>query len=479
VGGDNLSSPDSAQCSSTSSASAAASPPETPTITNSQDSYQVFPPASVNAPESPPQESSILPLADRVPDMPTLVEYLRGHHRIIGLLSNPNLFKSDKEKDDFVTAYFAYCKGDTIPDPESDEWFWEDARDFMFEALCEHIPSSRNELKKCREAYFRDGMHLVKSHFYHRLLVEYTFESTDRKNELRNLSGSIGHVFLELFEQLVAPPKGKKILLINSQLDDCIKKISTTRLEELFEDDIAKRIYYISGFLCRAGEKEADRRSKDKDSPGYLVGQCIKEVSSHFVAQTSSLEVNEVKSSLPAGLADLVDKWSVHGCLKYPKRQLYSLVAKIEYCYSNLATAQNLATFGGIVVSYICREIAQNDVLISHFSSLLREDQYNDKTIHTAFKYYVQVFGNLRVKDLSRKFNAKLYKSTTAALRPSLATKGKTKRDKAKSKSKVKRRPRVTQEEVVESDESVHNALIDIAEESMDYDSSSDDKYIP
>jgi hypothetical protein len=306
-----------------------------------------------------------------------------------------------------------------------------------------------------------------------------TFESGERKNELRNLSGSIGHIFLELFEQLVAPPKGKKICLFNNQLDDCIKKISTTRLEDLFEDGIAKRVYYISGFLCRAGEKEAGRRSKDKDSPGYLVGQCIKEVSSHFVAQTSSLEVAELKSSLPAGLADLVDKWSVHGCLKYPMQQLYSLVAKIEYCYSNLATSQNLATFGGIVVSYICREITQNDVLISHFTSLLREGQYDDKTIRIAFKYYVQVFGNLRVKDLSRKFNAKLHKSTTVALRPSLATKGNTKRDKAKSKSKVKRRPRVAEEEVVESEESVHNSLIDIADESLDYDSSSDDEYMP
>jgi hypothetical protein len=175
MGGDILSSPDSAQCSFTSSASAAAaSSPETPTITNSQDSYQVLPPASTNEPDLPPQESSILPLVDRVPDVPTLVEFLRSHHCINGLLSNPNLFKSEKEKDDFITAYFAYCKGDTIPDPDSDEWFWEDARDFMFEALCEHFPSSRKELKKCREAYFRDGIHLVNSHFRHRLLVEYT-----------------------------------------------------------------------------------------------------------------------------------------------------------------------------------------------------------------------------------------------------------------------------------------------------------------
>jgi hypothetical protein len=29
-------------------------------------------------------------------------------------------------------------------------------------------------------------------------------------------------------------------------------------------------------------------------------------------------------------VTELVDKWSMHGCLKYPDRQLYSLMAKIE-----------------------------------------------------------------------------------------------------------------------------------------------------
>jgi hypothetical protein len=93
--------------------------------------------------------------------------------------------------------------------------------------------------------------------------------------------------------------------------------------------------------------------------------------------------------------------------------------------------------------------MATNEALLGHFGSLLRDDTYDDSTMQSAFKYHINVFGNLRVKDLSRKLNAQLHKSTTAALHPSLATKGnkKSKRGKAKSKSKVKRKPKAPAKE--------------------------------
>lgn len=456
--------------SSISSARPSPQAPETPTVVNSQDSYQIPAPATATSTaETTPPDRGILPLVDRVPDVETIVKFLRESHRVKSLLSNPGLFKSEDDMKTFSVSYFAHSQNECIPDDGSEEWFWEDAREYMFESLCDNIPSSRSQLKKCREAYFRDGVYLVQSHFGTRLMKEYTFESTERQNQLKNLSGSIGDVFLEVFEQLTAPPTGKKILLINKQLDNCIETITTTSLRDLFEEGVDKHVYYISGFLCRAGEKEAERRSINKDSPGYDIGECIKEVSTHFVAQTSPSEVDEIKKSLHDGLTDLVDKWSAYGGLKYPNRQLYSLIAKIEYCYSNLATAENLRTFGGIVVSYICNEMAANDSLVCHFSSLLREGQFSDETICAAFKYYIQVFGNLRVKDLSRKLNAQLNNSTTAALRPSLATKGDTKRSKSKTKSKVTPRPKDAEVVAEESEESLHHSLLDIAENELDY----------
>ena len=65
-------------------------------------------------------------------------------------------------------------------------------------------------------------------------------------------------------------------------------------------------------------------------------------IASHFASEKSVSEIEEVKKSLPDGVTALVDKWSVFGGLKYPTLQFYSLLAKIEYCYVNLATTQNL-----------------------------------------------------------------------------------------------------------------------------------------
>jgi hypothetical protein len=55
----------------------------------------------------------------------------------------------------------------------------------------------------------------VQSHFKTRLLQEYTFELQEYQCWLRNVSGLIGGVFVELCEQLTAPPHGNKIELIS------------------------------------------------------------------------------------------------------------------------------------------------------------------------------------------------------------------------------------------------------------------------
>jgi hypothetical protein len=104
------------------------------------------------------------------------MKFLKGSHHVKAILSNPTLFKTDQDMTSFLDAYFAHYKGEEIPEPDSDEWFWEDAHDYMVESMCENIPTCRRDLKKCRHAYFHDGVHLVQSHFKTRLLQEYTFE---------------------------------------------------------------------------------------------------------------------------------------------------------------------------------------------------------------------------------------------------------------------------------------------------------------
>ena len=81
-------------------------------------------------------------------------------------------------------------------------------------------------------------------------------------------------------------------------------------------------------------------------------------VSVHFASDPS--EVERLKTDLPQDLYKYVDEKTAYGGLKYPNLQFYSLIAKIEYCYSQLAVPHNLKTFGGIVINTVGTEIASH-----------------------------------------------------------------------------------------------------------------------
>lgn len=243
--------------------------------------------------------------------------------------------------------------------------------------------------------------------------------------------------------------------MIDKQLQDCVDALQSKPLSEYFSEPIAQHVYYVAGFLCRAGEKEKERRTDQQ-----LIGDCIGAINDHF--DSSSAEI-EKSNDLPQNLAGLVDKRSVHGGLKYPNRQFYSLVAKMEYCYSRLATPHNLTTFGGVVLSYICKEIAKNDSFLGHFKGLFKDEQFDEDTLTASFKYYVKVFANLRLKDLCRKYNSELHKTTTANFRSGLATKGNTAK-----KGKSNRKNNALDKDVEPSAEELHNEMIAIVEDGLE-----------
>ncbi|KAL3784653.1 hypothetical protein ACHAWO_013451 [Cyclotella atomus] len=293
-------------------------------------------------------------------------------------------------------------------------------------------------------------MNLVNDHFRGRDdIILYSWD-TVKYTKLQNLSGQIGYLFLDIFELLITPPHGSRIL------EEYIKTLRSKPLREYFSLAIAQHVYYIAGFLCRAGEKEMVRRTDNKE-----VGECIGAINDHY--SSSSAEI-EQSNDLPEKLAELVNKRSVHGGLKYPNWQVYALAAKMEYCYSKLATPGNLTTFGGVVLSYITEAIANNTDLLDHFKGLFKEDRFKDETIAVAFKYYVKVFANLRLKDLCRTYNSELHKINTANLRAGLATKGNT----TTKTKKIKHKSRSKSSETVATEEEIHNDMLEISDGGID-----------
>lgn len=275
----------------------------------------------------------------------------------------------------------------------------------------------------------------------------------DFVEKLLCLSQVIGWAFVDYFESLITPPRGKKVVPLQVQLDGCLKELESKDLNEYFDKGLDKHVYYCAGFLCHAGQTAASKRNT-------IAGKCIGAISNHFVSNLNDVDV--VKRDLPEGLADLVDRRAVHGCLSYPNVRFYSLVAKIEYCYSKLAATENLMIFGGEALATICSSMTSHELLVDDFTSLYDQCRFDDATIQEAFCFYVKVYSNLRIKDLCRKYNSRLHKTTTVGLRQSLASKRGTGR---KKKNTIKKHPRTKQPEEPElTNEEIHDALIEIAE---------------
>eukprot|EP00956_Cyclotella_meneghiniana_P015438 scaffold23672_cov83-Cyclotella_meneghiniana.AAC.2 len=386
----------------------------------------------------------VLPLVDRIPSLDMVMSSLTSHHDISNILNTPNVLSSLEELDAFRTALFHRTPADND--------FWEMAWGFMVEAVRDNIPTSSGGVKKCKDSYFLDVEYMISTHFYDYLPPGYADYPFEKRNKLHGLVVSVGYVFVEIFEMLITPPKGSKITSLKHQLDALLLQLEELSIRDYFKDDLGKHVYYVSGFLCRAGQKEAERRTKNNE-----VGACILSASQNHV--TSDSEIESLKEALPNGSVELVTRRNVHGKLHFPNLAFYSLVAKMEYCYSKLATPENIYTYGGLVLGYVCDELATHDNLIEHFESLFNPRAYDVETRNTAFRFYLKVFGNMRLKDLVRNYNSRLSKTTTVGLRQRLATKG--------PKKNVNKRPREEEKDEEPTDEQVHNELMEEAENGL------------
>eukprot|EP00957_Ditylum_brightwellii_P060923 4624725-Ditylum_brightwellii.AAC.1 len=105
-------------------------------------------------------------------------------------------------------------------------------------------------------------------------------------------------------------------------------------------------------------------------------------------------------SDLPTRLTDQHIKFNG---LKYPDSHCWKVFALIEFVYLSTATPENFIAWGG---------------------KLLRE----------MLQYFLKVFGHVRAKDLTLRYNSNLFKGNTVGLHPTLAAKGGDMKKKGKRK---------------------------------------------
>ena len=419
-----------------------------------------------------------LPLHDRIPSTVAVLEDVRIDYQIKQYFANSKFFKKKEDQDVFF----------------NDTDLWDGVSDKMVYAITKYTPQEEKDIKRKSEKFEAKKDKIVDS-FISRHELEGVEDDIplSKHREMALLLHIIGSKFIELFQKLITPPGGKKRVPINEQIEAVVLEVKDTSVGELFKDKtVAQHVYYIIGFLCNAGAKEAARRSGDS-----AIGECIKSLDRHFALGREDAKLIDIKTELPDGVTDLVDRRCSMGGLKYPNLQLYTVFAVIEKVYSSLATPVNFTLFGGMLLVYILDGMLKNEVLTSLFAELFDGTSFTEDTIETTMKYYVKVFGNVRAKDLCYRMNSNITKAgATVGVRQTLAAmKGgtggtktkqqgrKKKRKKKQSTTEENKKKKKEEEEAVEEEveKQQHNAsqqsaaAMDIDDDAMDVDAAVDD----
>jgi hypothetical protein len=130
---------------------------------------------------------TVLPLTEWIPEMETVIKFIRDHQHFNDIMSSPNVFDNEKDSADFLEEYFSYS--------DHDGNFWYDALMYMIEFIEDNTPSCSSQLKRCRNEYHYQTMNLVDDHFRGRRDILLYSSNSAKYAKLQNLSGRIGYLF--------------------------------------------------------------------------------------------------------------------------------------------------------------------------------------------------------------------------------------------------------------------------------------------
>jgi len=269
--------------------------------------------------------------------------------------------------------------------------------------------------------------------------VEGEGSDDDVEFERTTLQILIGLQFVHHAHKLITPPNGERKVPLVELLNEQVSRAKSLEMGELFDnEEVARHTYYMVGFMCQAGAKEAKRRTANND-----VGACIGAIDRHFVKASEESDVEAVKAQLPEGLTEMVDRRNGMGGLTYPRPLAYRVFGLVEYVYSHLAVVKNLNVYGGTLLSKIRSELCASKDVVELFSNFFDEDEFPPETIQTALEYYVKVFSNLRARRIFATDSTRtLRKSRRWGCVSKYAARRRPGRGRARRRSGGRRRPR-------------------------------------
>ena len=388
----------------------------------------------------------------RVPKAVDVIKELRGTHAAKELLASNVHITTEEEQEIFFQ-----------------EKIWNEFAEKMYTAIKDNIPRNSRFVKSATKKYVDAKEGVIDWVAGYKLYPDSSVVSDEKRDEAALVIHSLGFEFSKIFHKLITRKGEKKRVPIGDQIAVVLQETESRELKDYFDVGVAKHVYYVIGWLCHAGQAEADRRTSTND-----IGKCIKSLMNNFTADDE--EVKGLRESLPGGVTELIDKRS-KGKLKYPNLQLYSVFAKVERVYSLLSTPTNFMIFGEETLELICTGIIENTTMMGNFKQLFSSDSFDEETIAAAVAYYMKTFANMRLKDLCYRYNSGLHEGPEVGIRQSLVgTKRSSKKKSAANKTTKRKKTNGDKSDVpAEEDDELesypddphYNELMDAAEEEI------------
>ena len=145
---------------------------------------------------------------------------------------------------------------------------WQEFSDKLVKAIKDCVPKNARNTKSGTKKYIDAKAGVIDWVAGYKVLpADASEEKCDEASLAIHL---LGFEFSRGFHTLLTPPSGKKRVPISEQVAEVLEECNKIALKNYFEKGVAKHVYYVIGWLCTAGSKEAKRRTDNND-----IGKCI------------------------------------------------------------------------------------------------------------------------------------------------------------------------------------------------------------
>ena len=217
--------------------------------------------------------------------------------------------------------------------------------------------------------------------------------------------------YVEVFHTLIGSPSGEKSLTVKEQVDSAIAFAATAAMFDLYpRRKVMNNLYYIIGFVGGQMEKHAKRMARGSGKQACML---------HLHKSRYIVQIRDGDSAVSRIISDdsipteMVERTERFGGLHYADARCWKFFALLEYLFSKTATVNNFINCAGSVLREISAALATNIQLGQLFAKLCDLNTnavYYFVDITTCLQSFLLVFGCVRTKDLSLKYNSNLYK---------------------------------------------------------------------